>query len=550
MANKPDFDAKQQAAAEAARERDLQIQLKKMMEGLSHDIHVYLFTASGGKDSYSEAARQVIRMFRQLTPKLKLREFGLDHDLAKQWGIDSGPTMVFEPDVFNIRWMGAPVGEEGRTFLELVLLLGKRESGLGKEAAQVIGRIDSPRKVRVFVSGSCPYCPQQAVNGIKAAIENPAQVSLEIVDIQVRQDLAGKYNAQSVPQAFANDTLIAMGAQPEELFAMSLLKLSQQSVFIPEIDAREVETDLVIVGGGPAGLTAAIYAERAGLKTAVVEKGVLGGQMALTPVVENYPGITHVGGKALVDIMVAHALEYCTIFQDEPVMDISAGPPFTVQTSRRRFIAKAVLLATGASHKTLDVPGETRLSGKGVSYCSTCDGPLFKGKHVILVGGGNSAVTEALHLAHIGVNVTLVHRRDTLRAQEVLAKTLLDNERITVRWNTEIREIQGKQAVEGVLLFNNKENTQEVLPADGVFMAIGYAPAVDLAGKLGVELTRDGFIKRDDRHRTSIPGIYSAGDVEGGYKQIVTAAGQGAEAAMSIFEDTINPYWKARAVQA
>ncbi len=164
-----------------------------------------------------------------------------------------------------------------------------------------------------------------------------------------------------------------------------------------------------------------------------------------------------------------------------------------------------------------------------------------------MVGGGNSAVTEALHLAHIGVNVTLVHRRERLRAQEVLAKTLQATDGVTVLFNTEVKEIQGEDAVESVLLYNNETRKETVLSVDGVFLAIGYSPAVALAKKIGLELTDDGFIKRDERHRTSIPGIYSAGDVEGGYKQIVTAAGQGSEAAMSIFEDTINPYWKKEA---
>lgn len=533
----------QAGAQAAARERDLQKQLAQMLADLPNDIHLYLFTEKGGKDPYTEATRQVVRMFRQLTPKIHLREFDITHDLAQQWAVDSGPTLVFEPDTYAIRWMGAPVGEEGRTFLEIILLLGAGESRLGKQAAKLIQRLEEPRKIRVFVSGSCPYCPQQAVNGVKAAIENPAMVSVEIVDIQIREDLAARYGAQSVPQAFANDRLIALGAQPEELFAQSVLKLEQQSVFIPESDAELVEIDLVIVGGGPAGLTAAIYAERSGLKTAVIEKSVLGGQVALTPVVENYPGLSKVGGKALVDIMVAHALEYCSIFQDEAVIDISPASPFTIQTSRRKFIARAVLLATGATHKSLNVPGESRLSGRGVSYCSTCDGPLFKGRKVLLVGGGNSAVTEALHLSHIGVEVILVHRRDRLRAQDVLVKTLLADDRITVLWNSEVREIQGRETVESVVLANNQTGSEEVVKVDGVFLAIGYAPSVGLAEKLGLELTDDGFIKRDARHRTSIPGIYSAGDVEGGYKQIVTAAGQGAEAAMSIFEDTINPYW-------
>jgi thioredoxin reductase (NADPH) len=265
--------------------------------------------------------------------------------------------------------------------------------------------------------------------------------------------------------------------------------------------------------------------------------------VATTPVVENYPGLTQVGGKTLVDIMVSHALQYVNIFPGEEVMDIQAGDPFVVKTSRRRFTARAVLLATGASHRHLNVPGESRLSGRGVSYCSTCDGPLFKGKKVIMVGGGNSAVTETIHLHHIGVQVTLVHRRDTLRAQEHLTRNLTSNN-IPILFNTEVKEISGEAKVESVTLADTQTGETTRLPVDGVFIAIGYEPAVELARKIGVETTSDGYIMRDARHRTNIPGIYSAGDVEGGYKQIVTAAGQGAEAALCLFEDLVNPYWK------
>jgi thioredoxin reductase (NADPH) len=215
----------------------------------------------------------------------------------------------------------------------------------------------------------------------------------------------------------------------------------------------------------------------------------------------------------------------------------------TVQTTRRKFITKTVLLATGASHKLLDVAGEKRFSGRGVSYCATCDGPLFKGRKVIMVGGGNSAVTEALHLRHMGVDVTMVHRRDKLRAQDFLASQLAPNG-IPVLWNTEVREIHGRERVEKVTLFNNKTGQITEMPAEGVFISIGYTPAVELAKNIGLELTPEGYVKHDSYHRTNIPGIYSAGDVEGGYKQIVIATGQGAAAAMSIFEDMINPYWK------
>ncbi len=521
---------------------DFARQLERVFRNLPNEVHLYLFTRKDRDDPFAQAIRQVVRAFRQMTDKITFREYGLDHEMARKWQVDEGPTLLFEPERYNIRWYGGPLGEEGRTFLELLVFLGLGRSNLSEQARDVVHKIEDPRQVKVFVSPTCPYCPQQAVNAIKAAIERPDLIALELVDIQCRPDLAEQYSAHSVPQTFANDMLIAMGAQTEELFAASLQKLEQQTVFIPEVEAELVETDLVIIGGGPAGLTAGIYAARSGLNSVIIEKGALGGQIATTPVVENYPGLTQVGGKTLVDIMVTHALEYVNIFPGEEVIDIEVGQPFVVSTSRRKFHAKTVLLATGANHKHLGVPGETRLSGRGVSYCSTCDGMLFKGKKVIMVGGGNSAVTEALHLRNIGVDVTLVHRRDKLRAQDFLSRLLFEA-KIPVLWNMEVQEIRGEDRVREVALVDNRSGEKTVLPMDGVFIAIGYEPSVALARKLGLKLTEEGYIYRDAHHRTSIDGIYSAGDVEGGYKQIVTAAGQGAEAAMSIFEDVINPYW-------
>ena len=160
-----------------------------------------------------------------------------------------------------------------------------------------------------------------------------------------------------------------------------------------------------------------------------------------------------------------------------------------------------------------------------------------------MVGGGDSAVTEALHLKNVGVDVSLVHRRDKLRAQEHLTRNLTTND-IPVNYNTEVKEIKGKDRVRKVELYNNKTQKTTTMKVDGVFISVGYEPAVELARKIGVEITPNGYIKHDSRHRTNIPGIYSAGDVEGGYKQIVTAAGQGSEAALAIFEDLVNPYWK------
>lgn len=532
-----------QNPSEQAMMEQAQAELAETFEEMPHAVPLLLFTSSLKHDPFCDAARQVIRTIRELTQKITLREYDLSHKAAQKWKVESSPTLLFDPERYRIRWLGAPIGEEGRTFVEALIMMGYRSTGLGEESLKVLEKIDSPRDVKVFVSPTCPYCPQQAVNALKAAVERPELISLEIIDIQTNPDLADQYGAHSVPQAFSNDLLIAQGAQSEELFMLSLHKMEQQTVFIPESEEEEIETDLVIVGGGPAGLTAGIYAARSGLRAVVVERGVLGGQVATTPVVENWPGLTQVGGKTLVDIMVNHALEYVKIFPGEEVMDVQVGDPFAVLTSRRKFTARAVLLATGATYRHLNVPGEARLSGHGVSYCSTCDGPLFAGKKVLMVGGGNSAVTEALHLHNIGVEVALVHRRNTLRAQEHLSKTLFSNN-IPVFFDTEVKEIRGNRQVEEVVLYDNRTGESTTMAVNGVFVAIGYEPAVKLAKKIGVETTADGYVKHDSRHRTNIPGIYSAGDVEGGYKQIVTAAGQGSEAALSIFEDLVNPYWK------
>ncbi|MBT8339753.1 MAG: pyridine nucleotide-disulfide oxidoreductase, partial [Desulfatitalea sp.] len=245
-----------------AQEQEFVRQLRQTLAALTNEIPLYLFVHKGKEDVFADACRQVVRAFRQLTDKITLKEFYLDHEDAERWGVDSAPTLLIDPRRYKIRWLGAPMGEEGRSFLEAILLLGMGKSGLSEQSLQVMSRLDTPREVKIFVSPTCPYCPQQVVNGVKAAIERPDLVSLEIIDIQCRPDLADQYDAHSVPQAWAEEVRIGMGAQQEEVFLSSLLKLEAQTLFIPESTAEMVETDVVIVGGGPAGLTAGIYTVR------------------------------------------------------------------------------------------------------------------------------------------------------------------------------------------------------------------------------------------------------------------------------------------------
>lgn len=513
-------------------------QLTKIFESLQYEVPVFLFTSKDNTEPFPQAARQILQTMQQISPRIKFTEYPIDHKQAQQWDVQRAPAILFDPEHFNIRWLGAPLGEEGKILVEALVMLGNRKSNLSEQSQQIIEQITAPRNTKVFVSITCPYCPQQAINLLKAAIAKPKQVSLEIIDVQANPDLADEYKAFSTPMTFVDKTLIAKGAQPEELAILSLEKQEEQNIFIPDVKAKEIETDLVIVGGGPAGLSAGIYAARSGLNAIILERGILGGQIATTPEVENYPGISQITGKTLVEIMVSHALQYAKIFPGEEALDIKPGDPIEVVTTKRRFLTQAVLLATGAQYKHLNIPGEERLAGRGVSYCSTCDGPHFRDKNVIMVGGGNSAVTEALHLNNIGVNITLVHRRDKLRAHKHLANKLFAD-KTPVLWNTQVQAILGKEQVEEVELLDNQTGKTRLMKVDGVFIAIGYLPEVELARKIEVELTPEGYIKKDKRHRTNLPGIYSAGDVEGGYKQIVTAAAQGAEAALSIFEDLI-----------
>jgi len=380
---------------------------------------------------------------------------------------------------------------------------------------------------------------------VSAVIEKKDLISAEVVEIYENIDLAEKYGAMSVPKTFVGETLIAPGLQPEDSFIESLIE-GKPVEYVTPVGRDELrDYDIVVVGGGPAGLTAAMYAERSGLKSIVFEKANIGGQITITPVVENYPGISRIAGKTLVDMMARQTLEYAAVLQGVSVHDIKQKDRgFEVITGRGEYTARAIIIATGADSRKLNVPGESSLSGRGVSYCATCDGYLFNdGKNVIVVGGGNSALTDALYLDSLGAHVTVVHRRDSFRAEERLQQSVFQRN-IPVIWNSVVEEIHGKNIVENVTLADIKTEKKSRIATQGVFIAIGYEPNNEIARKLGLELDEEGYVTVDAHMRTSKPFIYATGDITGGVKQIVTAVSQGAVASLTVFEDLSNPYWK------
>lgn len=403
------------------------------------------------------------------------------------------------------------------------------------------------------------------MNAIKCAIAKPGLVKAECIEMNENPEITERFNVGSVPHTvFNSGAHNALGLMPEERFVVEMVYLKDAEELLaegtlPGMEGKKApsqygniepgEVDLVIIGAGPAGLTAGIYAVRAGLKAVVIEKNIVGGQVALTPVVENYPGFTTVPGKQLMDIMSEHAREYVPVHEGEGVEsieigDLKAGESITVTTNRGSYAAKAIILSTGAKYRQLGVAGETKYFGRGINYCASCDGYLYKGKAVAIIGGGNTALTDALHLKNLGVDVTIIHRSSSFRAQKPLQDSV-EHEQIPVLWNTVVEQIQGDdQRVNKLVVRNTETDAVSELPVNGAFVAIGQVASTELAIKLGVTIKEDGFIEVDTTMRTNIPRVYAAGDVTGGLQQIVTAIGEGSIAAMSAFEDISHPYWK------
>lgn len=292
--------------------------------------------------------------------------------------------------------------------------------------------------------------------------------------------------------------------------------------------------DVVIIGAGPAGLTAAIYAARANLKTIMIERGVPGGQMVNTEEIENFPGFESILGPDLSTKMFSHATKFGAEYSYGEITSIQIDGTYKlVQTSNQTFKTKTVIIATGTEHKKLNIPGEKEFSGRGVSYCAVCDGAFFKEKELVVVGGGDSAVEEALYLTRFASKVTVIHRREQFRAQPILQQRLFDNNKVEVIWNHTVEEIIGASKTEKLILKNVTNDTKSEFKADGVFIYVGMYPLTKSFTDLPIT-NSEGFILTNDHLETSIPGIFAAGDCRDKMlRQVVTATADGSIAAQS-----------------
>jgi len=514
--------------------------LNEAFQELKRKILIEVYTDGKMQNPYNKLSIDFVTELSEISDRISFKILKIGEGRSKEKKITRSPTILIDPDSYNIRYTGAPAGEEGRSFIQTIVMVSNDDGKLSKKSRKRLAELKENRNIMVFVTPACPYCPGEVIIANSTAIERPDLITAECVETSENIDLAKKYNVGTVPQTVINEKLISIGVQQEDQFIDGLITLEQRSM--PETpapgEAGDVlgEFDLIIVGAGPAGLTAGIYASRSGLHSIILDKSITGGQVSITPMVENWPGMARVAGKQLMDLMTDHAKKYAHIHENEEVLEIKVGRKIEAITRNGKYVGRALLIATGATHRKLGVPGEDKFYGKGVSYCATCDGYFYKGRSAVVIGGGNTALTDALYLDSLGAKVNIIHRRDSFRAEEHLVKSVMER-KIDVLWNSTISEIKGGKEAEALVVKDVKKGKKKTISVEGIFIAIGEIPVSEVAASIGVKTDEAGFIIVDRNQRTSIPRIYAAGDVTGGVRQIVTATGTGAVAALSAFQD-------------
>jgi thioredoxin reductase (NADPH) len=395
---------------------------------LKEKVVLEVFTAKKQENPFDELTVTFAQALGALTDKVEVQLNTIGDQKSKDYLVTRSPTVLLQPQHYKLRYTGAPFGEEGRSFIEAIILVSRNESNLSAASKKILTKLKEQRHVQVFVTLACPYCPGQVINAFKTAIEYPDLISAECIDGEENLDLAQRYNVSAVPQTVINEKTISYGFEPEEQFITELISLKPQPELFtgPRTDlAQKAQLDLIIVGAGPAGLTAGIYAARSGLKTVILEKSIIGGQVAITPVVENWPGFQQIPGKKLMEMISAQARHYVPILEGEDVQEIKVGRHIEAITRNTRYLSKALILATGSVHRKLKAPGEDKFYGHGISYCATCDGYLYKGRQVIVVGSGNTALTDALYLKNLGAKVSILHKHDAFTGEAALVSSVV-----------------------------------------------------------------------------------------------------------------------------
>jgi len=504
---------------------DLKVQLKAYLENLRQPIELRL-TLDQRPESQQMA--QLANDIAELSTLVSVAENGV---------AERAPTMevVSLEKGTQLAFSGIPLGHEFTSLVLALLHSGGHPLKVEQDLIEQIKDLDGSFNFESYISLSCQNCPDvvQALNMMAAL--NPA-IKHTMVDGALFQDEVESRNIKAVPSVYLNGELLLQGRTTlKEL--VSKLDVNAAKREAEKLSSKDV-FDMLVVGGGPAGASAAIYSARKGLNTGVVAER-FGGQVADTVGIENFISVPYTEGPKLVASLEQHVTEYpVDVMAGQKVKSIEQSELFSITTESGAVLkAKSVVLATGARWRKMNVPGEQEYSGKGVAYCPHCDGPLFKGKKVAVIGGGNSGIEAAIDLANIVEHVTVLEFSDQLRADEVLQRKARSMSNIDIIMQAQTTEVVGDgKSVTGIKYMDRTNNAEHQIELAGIFVQIGLVPNSDFL-KGVVALSPRGEIVIDERGETSVPGIYAAGDVTTvPYKQIIIAMGEGAKASLSAFD--------------
>jgi alkyl hydroperoxide reductase subunit F len=526
------------------------VQLRKLLENLVSPIRLIFFTQENACPSCVQQ-RELLEELASLSNKLELKiyDFVLHGDEAISYNIDKIPaTAVVGRKDYGIRFYGVTAGYEFTSLLEAIIMVSTGQSGLDPQLEKLVKDIKEPVHLQVLVTLTCPYCPKMVHVANQFAFINE-NIRADMVEAQEFPQLVQRYNVSAIPKTIINEVhsfegaVTAGRAYLEILKAVNPEEYSRLEEAIREFQgARKVgkaeeehEYEVAIVGGGPAAMSAAIYSARKGLDVVLVAKK-LGGQITYTASVENYLGFPSINGADMSEAFRNHMENYsiAQALGSNVTQVKKTNNGFAIVTdNNRQFKAKSVIYCAGKEYSRLGVPGEEQFIGKGIGFCATCDAPLYQGKRVAIVGGGNSAFTAVRDLLSFASEIHLIHRRKDFKADTTLVQEILKAKNITIHTPMIIRSFLGKDILTGVRLESIDGKERYDLNADGVFLEVGLTPNTTPVKGL-VELNERGEVPVNKNQATSVKGLFAAGDAtDVEEKQISIAVGQGALAALT-----------------
>jgi len=507
----------------------MKTQLQAYLQNLRVPIRLI---ASLDNSSGAAEMRELLQEIAELSEKVHFDDSGTD---ARR------PSFVIakEGETRGVRFAAIPMGHEFTSLVLALLWTGGHPPKVDAEVLEQIKALDDDYKFEVYMSLSCHNCPDVVQAATLMAIYNP-KIQTTVVDGGLFQDEVNERQVMAVPMVFMNDALFASGRMTLEEIVGKLDTRSDERE-AAKLNAK-APYDVLILGGGPAGAAAAVYAARKGIRVGVAAER-FGGQVNDTMAIENYISVLETDGPKLAAALEAQVRHYEVDIMnlqraDQVIPATQPGGLITVQMANGGSLkSRSVILSTGARWRNVNVPGEAEYKNKGVAYCPHCDGPLFKGKRVAVIGGGNSGVEAAIDLAGVVEHVTLVEFADALKADAVLVNKLKSLANVNIHVNAQTTEITGDgQKVNGLRFKDRITGEEHAVTLAGVFVQIGLVPNTDFL-KGTVSLSRFGEIVIDDKCHTNVPGVFAAGDVTTvPYKQIVIAAGEGSKAALSAFD--------------